>query len=51
MTYRCPDRMCGADDCATCHPENCDPDGNYKYCYECGAVLDEGICPECEEEA
>jgi hypothetical protein len=26
---RCSDRMCGADDCPNCHPENFSPAGRY----------------------
>ena len=50
--YDCRDRMCGADDCRTCHPENFDEAGYpLPVCELCGccveAVNEDGICKMC----
>jgi len=45
QTYSCRDRMCGASDCLTCHPE-----GMPDECEECGAEFEDGVCLEgCDE--
>jgi hypothetical protein len=47
---RCSDRMCGADDCPNCHPEN-KPTNDSFYCRECGdqTVNATEICGICED--
>jgi DNA-directed RNA polymerase subunit RPC12/RpoP len=56
MRYACNDRMCGAEDCETCHPGcNDDPETVEMWCPTCEERVDmkeddDGECPRCGDE-
>jgi len=67
MPYACHDRLCGAIDCATCHPCYIEPnechscgecfnDDDLWRCEKCGenfckSCVNDGLCSECEKES
>jgi DNA-directed RNA polymerase subunit RPC12/RpoP len=56
MRYACHDRMCGAEDCETCHPGcNDEPETVEMWCPTCEERVDmkeddDGECPRCGDE-